>query len=67
MSYEVKGALIGGVGLVAWPAVYGVTGIDTFVVNENGTIYEKDLGSASGGTVAPVKLYDPDDTWSQVE
>ncbi len=67
MSYEVKDTLIGGVGLVAWPAVYGVTGIDTFVVNEDGTIYEKDLGSASGGTVAPVKLYDPDDTWNQVE
>lgn len=67
VSYDVKGSLIGGVGLAAWPAVYGVTGIDTFVENQDGTIYEKDLGPASGGTAAPVKLYDPDETWNQVE
>ncbi len=66
-SYEAKGALIGGFGLVAWPAMYGVTGIDTFVVNQDGTIYEKDLGPTSGGAVTPIKMYDPDSTWIQVE
>jgi hypothetical protein len=42
-TYVVKKKLIGGFGLVAWPAQYGVTGIRTFVVNQAGVIYQKDI------------------------
>ncbi len=66
-SYDAKGALIGGFGLAAWPAAYGVTGIHTFIVNQDGVIYEKDLGPASGGMANPIKAFDPDSSWKQVE
>ena len=42
-DYRVKNKLIGGFGLVAWPAKYGVTGIHTFIVNQNGAVYQKDI------------------------
>ena len=47
-SYVVKGEMIGGFALVAWPAEYGVSGIHTYIVNHNGIVYEKDLGSIHG-------------------
>ncbi len=44
--YVIGKTMIGGFALVAWPATYGVTGIHTFVVNQDGTVYEKDRGRA---------------------
>jgi hypothetical protein len=58
--------MIGGFGLVAWPAEYGVSGIKTFVVNQDGVIYEKDLGRSTGSTVEAMTVYDPDKTWKRV-
>src|SRR4029077_9585313 len=43
-SYIVKGMMIGGYAAVAWPAHYGVTGVQTFQVNNDGVVYQKDLG-----------------------
>jgi hypothetical protein len=62
-NYVVKDSMIGGFGLVAWPAEYGVTGIHTFIVNHDGVIYEKDLGKAA----AAVTRYDPDKSWTRVD
>ncbi len=62
--YVVKGHMIGGFGLAAWPAEYGVTGIETFVVNQDGVVYEKDLGAEKAGTVTE---FNPDGTWIEVE
>jgi hypothetical protein len=62
-SYVVKGKLMGGFGLVAWPAQYGVTGIQTFIVNQDGVIYGKDIAPPSGGAPLPITRYDPDPTW----
>jgi hypothetical protein len=56
--------MIGGFALVAWPAMYGVTGIHTFIVNQEGVVYEKDRGARSA---APVTSYDPDPTWTPVD
>ena len=42
-NYLAKGKLIGGFGLVAWPADYGVTGVYTFIVNQDGVVYQKDI------------------------
>lgn len=66
-QYVVKGMMFGGFGLVAWPAQYGVTGIHTFIVNQNGNVFEKDLG-AQTATVAPtMTAYNPDFSWMQVD
>lgn len=66
-SYIVKGKLMGGFGLVAWPAQYGVTGIRTFIVNQDGIVYEKDIAPAPGSAQAPITRYDPDSSWKPVD
>ncbi len=59
--------MIGGFALVAWPAEYGVTGVHTFIVNQDDTVYEKDLG-AQTATLAPALVrYDPDSSWTPVD
>jgi hypothetical protein len=62
--YMVGKAVIGGFALVAWPATYGTTGIHTFIVSQDGTVYEKDRGAQAG---APVTSYDPDPSWMPVD
>ncbi len=52
LDYVVKGKMIGGFAMVAYPAEYGVSGVQTFLVNHRGLVYEKDLGSATG-TASP--------------
>ena len=66
-NYMVKDSMIGGFGLVAWPARYGVTGVHTFVVNQGGIIYEKDLGTPATSLSTTVVSYDPDKSWTRVE
>jgi hypothetical protein len=63
-SYTVGKAVIGGFALVAWPATYGVTGIHTFIVGQDGAVYEKDRGAQPAGAVTS---YDPDPSWMPVE
>lgn len=65
-DYRVKARLIGGFALVAWPAQYGVTGIHTFIVNQNGVVYEKDVPPAPNGN-SPIMRFDPDSSWSMVQ
>jgi hypothetical protein len=65
--YTVKGKMIGGFGLVAWPAEYGVSGIHTFIVSHNGIVYEKDFEPARGKAPAPVTRFDPDGSWIKVD
>lgn len=66
-SYVVKNKLMGGFGLVAWPAEYGVSGIHTFVVNQDGMIYQNDISPAPGGVAVAITRYDPDPSWSPVD
>lgn len=65
-DYIVKGHMILGFGLVAYPAKYGSSGVMTFIVNQEGTTYEKDLGKNTGKAASMTK-YDPDKTWKKVE
>jgi Protein of unknown function (DUF2950) len=65
-DYVVNGKLSDGFALIAWPAEYDITGVMTFVVNQNGTVHEKDLGSDSASAARAVTLYNPDDTWNKV-
>ena len=66
-NYMVKDSMIGGFGLVAFPAHYGASGIHTFIVNHDGVIYEKDLGNPATSTATTVTRYDPDKSWARVE
>jgi hypothetical protein len=66
-NYMVKESMIGGFGLVAWPAHYGVSGVHTFMVNQNGVIYEKDLGNPAASLSTSVTSYDPDKSWTRVQ
>jgi hypothetical protein len=66
-DFVVNGKMILGFALVAYPAQYGSSGIMTFIVNQSGIVYQKDLGETTS-TVAPaMKLYDPDKSWMKVE
>jgi hypothetical protein len=66
-NYLVKDNLIGGFGLVAWPAEYGVTGIHTFIVNQNGEVYQKDIAPVPGKPRLPITRFDPDSSWEPVD
>jgi hypothetical protein len=67
MDFMVKGAMIGGFALVAAPADYGVTGIQTFIVSWEGVVYQKDLGDKTLEAFQALELYNPDSTWAPVE
>ncbi|BBO05303.1 MULTISPECIES: DUF2950 domain-containing protein [Bradyrhizobium] len=67
LNYVVKGKMIGGFGLIAWPAEYGNSGVMTFVVNHAGTVYEKDLGARTEFIAPRTTLFDPDQTWKKVD
>ena len=65
-SYVVNGNLSGGFALVAWPAQYDASGIMTFVINQSGVVWQKDLGADTAKIVAAMKAYDPDASWTEV-
>lgn len=67
VDYVVKGEMIGGFALVAWPAEYGVTGVKTFIVNHRGLVYEKDLGPTTSTLAHQMTQFNPDKTWHPVE
>jgi hypothetical protein len=56
--------MIGGFALVAWPAEYGATGIMTFIVNQQGRVYQKDLGAKTSKIAAAMKEYNPGKDWT---
>jgi hypothetical protein len=63
VDYLVHGRMIGGFALVAYPAQYGNSGIMTFLVNHQGTIYEKDLGPRTAAIAAAMSTFNPDQSW----
>lgn len=64
-DYVVNGKLIGGVGLVAWPARYLSSGVKTFICNTDGTVFEKDLGPDTATLAGKITAYDPDSSWTK--
>jgi len=66
-SYLVKGKMIGGFAVVAYPAVYGASGVKTFIVNHEGIVYEKDLGPNTVKKAKSMKAFNPDKTWEKAE
>lgn len=67
LNYVVKGKMIGGFALIAWPAEYGNSGVMTFVVNHAGTVYQKDLGRRTEFVAQRTTQFDPDQTWKRVD
>jgi hypothetical protein len=63
-SYVINGNMVGGFGFVAWPAAYGQSGIMTFIVNQRGRVYQKNLGPDTSKLAEGMKDYDPDLSWN---
>jgi len=66
-SYLINGHMIAGHAMVAWPADYGESGVQTFICGENGIVYQKDLGPQTGALGAGMTQYNPDSSWKPVE
>lgn len=66
-NYVVNGKMTGGFAVIAYPAQYGDTGVMTFMVNQNGLVYEKDLGKTTTEVAAAITEFNPDKTWKPVE
>jgi hypothetical protein len=67
IDYVIEGIMIGGFALVAVPAEYRVTGVKTFMVSNDGIVYQKDLGPDSLNIVKKMELYNPDKTWQPTD
>src|SRR5215472_9581638 len=66
IDYVVKGVMIGGFALVAAPAEYAVTGVRTFIVSQDGVVYEKDFGPGTLSEFTKMERFNPDKSWTPV-
>lgn len=64
-DYRVRGAMIGGFAVIAFPARYGASGIMSFMVNQDGVVYEKNLGKNTATIAARMTTYNPDASWKR--
>lgn len=65
-DYVADGVMLGGFGLVAWPSKWGNSGVMTFIVNQDGELYQKDLGPRTAEIAKAMTRFDPDETWRKV-
>ncbi len=66
-SYLINGHMIAGYAMVAWPAAYGDSGVETFICGENGVVFQKDLGPNTATLGASMAEFNPDGSWKVVE
>jgi hypothetical protein len=66
-DYTVRGHAIAGFAVIAWPAKYGSSGIMSFMVNQDGKVYEADLGPKSEAKATAMRLFDPGKSWTPVK
>jgi hypothetical protein len=66
-SYTINGNMVAGHALVAYPVKWGVSGVMTFIVNQRGRVYQKNLGAQTPELADKMLSYDPDATWKLVE
>ena len=66
-DYIVKDTLLGGFAVVAWPSKHGVSGVMTFIVNQDGVVFEKDLGAGTAAAASKISSFNPDKTWKRSE
>ncbi len=65
-DYMVNGRMRGGFALIAWPLRYDDTGVMTFIVSHDGTVYETDLGTETDSIVRTIETFNPDENWAAV-
>jgi hypothetical protein len=65
-DYIVNGKMTGGFAFIAYPEKYGDTGIATFIINQDGILYDKDLGNSTTETATSATGFNPGKTWTQV-
>ncbi|KKA13175.1 hypothetical protein VP03_14845 [Sinorhizobium meliloti] len=65
-DYTINGNMIAGFALITWPVKYAETGVKTFVINQQGIVYERDLGPSTEEIVPFIDRFDPDEKWSVV-
>jgi len=66
-DYLVNGRMIGGFGVIAWPVRYGDTGVMTFIVNQDGVVYQQDLGPQTAQKAAAITSFNPDQGWKKAD
>ena len=66
-NYIINGRMLAGFAMVAYPAEWGQTGVMSFIVNQNGKVFEKDLGKNSAALGAQMSAFDPGPGWKAVE
>jgi hypothetical protein len=64
-DYVVRDRMLGGFAMVAYPSVYDVSGVMTFIVNHRGVVYQKDLGPDGASVAKAMTAFDPDETWTE--
>jgi hypothetical protein len=67
MDYVVDGRMIGGFGVIAFPAEYGVSGVQTFLASHAGVVYQRNLGRDTGRIARGITAFDPKPSWERVE
>jgi hypothetical protein len=65
-DYFKDGLLTEGFALIAWPADYGSSGVMTFMVNQDGVVFQKDLGEDTASAVDAIQAFDPDSSWTAI-
>ena len=66
-NYVVNGRMIGGFGVIAWPVHYGITGVMTFMVDQDGVVYQQDLGPQTAQKAGVIASFDPDKGWVKAD
>ena len=66
-DYIVGGRMIGGFAAIAWPAIYGVTGIMTFMVGLDDVVWQQDFGPGTAQRAASMTVFNPDQTWQKAD
>jgi len=66
-DYLVKGRMLGGFAVIAWPVRYGETGIMTFMVSQSGDVYENDLGADTAEEASKILVFNPDKDWDKAD
>jgi Protein of unknown function (DUF2950) len=67
MSYVIDGKMTRGFAFLAYPAEYRSSGVMTFLVGQDGVVYQRDLGQRTGEIAKSLQKYDPDPTWQKTE
>jgi hypothetical protein len=65
-DYLVNGKLVGGFALLAYPNAYGASGVMTFMVNQDGVVWQRDLGPDTAAAAAAITQFNPDDSWTPI-